>query len=126
VEASRRIHAVDRVLSARDLWLSLCAADIVAVPYQRHVGSSGIVARAARLGRPLLASDYGWVGEATTRYGLGEVVEAKSIDAIARGLERLVASGLTSTRTERSLPYVSFNTEEQFIARWMESIDREL
>ncbi len=118
----QRIHIVDRHLNAQDWWLAMCAGDVVGAPYPRHVGSSGIVARAAYLGRPLLASDFGWVGEATRRYGLGITVDATDPDDIARGIERLTSSEPPSTRSEQSAEYVQFNTAERFTSLWMQGI----
>jgi hypothetical protein len=47
------------------------------VPYQRHVGSSGVLIRAAQAGRPVIASDYGLVGAWTRKNQLGAAVNCE-------------------------------------------------
>lgn len=118
-DSTPSVMVLDQHLNEGQFWSALCAADILAATYQRHVGSSGIVARAAYLGTPLLASDFGWVGEATRRYGLGRTVNTSDAAAMVRAIEELVGSGRTSTRSELSAPFVEFNTPERFTETWV-------
>ncbi len=66
------------------------AADVVAAPYQKHVGMSGITVQAAAVGRPLLCSDYGLMGELTRQYQLGSTVDASSPRAIGEALTEML------------------------------------
>jgi len=61
-------------------------ADVVLAPYQNHVGSSGILVQAAAAAKPVLASDYGLLGEIVRQHRLGLTVEATKPAAIAEGL----------------------------------------
>lgn len=65
-------------------------ADVVLGTYQRHLGSSGILIRAAAAHTPILASDYGLLGVQTREHAVGLPVDAASPDAIAAGLTRLL------------------------------------
>ncbi|MBT9559347.1 MAG: glycosyltransferase [Myxococcales bacterium] len=67
-------------------WFEL--ADLVLVPYERHVGMSGILVRAAAAGRPVLADDFGLVGALTRQDGLGLSLDTSSPDAFASALAR--------------------------------------
>lgn len=67
-------------------------ADGVLAPYQRHVGSSGILLQAAAAGKPVLCSDYGLIGELTRRYQLGVVVDTTQPQQIAWGLTQLLTA----------------------------------
>jgi glycosyltransferase involved in cell wall biosynthesis len=58
-------------------------ADLVLALYQRHVGMSAILVRAAAAGKPVLASDYGLMGELVQRHQLGFVVDSSDATAIA-------------------------------------------
>lgn len=80
--AAPAVVTLDRFTTEWEFWASLQAADAVAVPYHRHVGSSGILARAAHLRKPVVASDYGWVGEATRRYKLGADTDVNDTDGL--------------------------------------------
>ena len=69
-------------------WFGL--ADIVLAPYQRHVGMSAILVRAAAAEKPVLADQFGLLGEVTRRRHLGVTVDAGNPEAIARGLRDLM------------------------------------
>ncbi len=120
--ADDRIIVVDRHLDDDEFWAALCSADALCATYVCHVGSSGIVARAAYLGTPLLSSDYGWVGKATQRYRLGVTADTRNADELGAAVEQITREELTSTRTEVSEPYVAFNTPQRFTDLWMQGI----
>lgn len=120
--ADDRIFIVDRHLDDDEFWAAMCSADVLCATYVRHVGSSGIVARAAYLGTPLLSSDYGWVGEATRRYELGTTADTTDLAALTAAVERLARSEPASTRSKVSEPFVAFNTPERFTDLWMRGI----
>lgn len=69
-------------------------ADLVLAPYQRHVGMSAILVRAAAAETPVLAADFGLMGEVTRRHHLGVTVDATDPDAIAIALEQLLSRSL--------------------------------
>lgn len=91
------------------------AADLVLAPYQRHVGSSGIVVRAAAAGRPVLSQDYGFQGEIVRRRRLGIVVDTTRPDAIARVLRMYTSTGLGSSFDENEARrFAEENTVDAF------------
>ena len=116
------ISVIDRVVSDDEFWTALCAADTICAPYPQHVGSSGIQVRAAAIGTPMLSSSYGWVGEATRRYGLGIDVDCTDIGAIVDALHARIDSDITSTSSDTSAPYVASNTEDGFKEAWTAKI----
>jgi glycosyltransferase involved in cell wall biosynthesis len=65
------VFLIDRFLTDREFVSFFSAADVVCMPYKEFVGSSGILIHAAAFGRPVLASDFGLVGELVKRHGLG-------------------------------------------------------
>ncbi len=65
-------------------------ADIVLAPYQRHVGMSGILLLAAAAQKPVLASDYGLIGQLVLSYQLGVTVDSTSAQNIAIKLQEVV------------------------------------
>jgi glycosyltransferase involved in cell wall biosynthesis len=65
-------------------------ADVILVPYQRHIGMSAILVRAAAAQKPVLASDFGLMGELTRHYGLGLAVDSTIPSEIAKGVTRFL------------------------------------
>ena len=113
---------LDRFLSSEEFWLAFCAADLIAAPYPAHIGSSGVIARAAYLGRPVITSRYGWVGEATRRYRLGVDVEVRDQRAFALALEGAIATAPSFAAHASSADFVAFNTPDNFQAQWTREI----
>jgi len=84
------ISVIDEFVPDNDVQAWFAAADVVAAPYQKHVGMSGITVQAAAVGRPLLCSDYGLMGELTRQRRLGCTVDASSPIEIGDALNRML------------------------------------
>ena len=82
-----QLRLEDRFIPEEDVQPLLAACDLVLLTYQRHVGSSGVLIRAAAAGIPVLATDYGVVGEQVRRHRLGITVDATDADSIRAVLE---------------------------------------
>jgi glycosyltransferase involved in cell wall biosynthesis len=112
-------------LSSARFQHALIASDWQAVPYIRHIGSSGILARAAAYERPVIASNWGWVGEATRRFDLGvqcdPLVPSSICDAVRVACE--TSARATSTKAR---PFREFNTEQRFVDEWKKALRREV
>lgn len=65
-------------------------ANVILAPYQRHVGMSAILVRAAYAQKPVLSSNYGLMGELTRSHRLGLAVDSTSPSEIAQGLTRFL------------------------------------
>lgn len=61
-------------------------SDLIVTLYQRHIGMSAVLVRAAAAGRPVLSSDYGLMGQLVKTKGLGQAVDAENSVAIADAL----------------------------------------
>lgn len=61
-------------------------SDLVITLYQRHIGMSAVLVRAAAAGKPVLSSDYGLVGQLVKTRGLGRVVASENPMAVADAL----------------------------------------
>lgn len=66
-------------------------ADVVLAPYQRFVGSSGVLMWAAGRGRPVISQDYGALGRLVREHRLGLTTDTTNPGALARAIERAVA-----------------------------------
>jgi len=73
----------DRRLGADELARLVGRSDVILAPYQRFVGSSGILMWAARTQRPVICQDYGLLGHLTRRHALGLTVDTTDAGALA-------------------------------------------
>jgi glycosyltransferase involved in cell wall biosynthesis len=83
----------DRRLNSGELTALVRQSDVVLAPYQRFVGSSGVLLWAALNGRPVLAQNYGLVGRLTRDHRLGVSVDACAPAEIAQEIARMVREG---------------------------------
>lgn len=83
----------DRRLDEAELVDLVRVSDVVLAPYQRFVGSSGVLLWAARAGRPVLAQEFGLVGRLTRDHGLGVSVDSSDPFELAREITNMVERG---------------------------------
>jgi glycosyltransferase involved in cell wall biosynthesis len=105
----------DRRLDHAELAALVRQSDVVLAPYQRFVGSSGVLLWAARAGRPVLAQEFGLVGRLTRDHGLGVAVDSSDPRRIAHGIERMVEHG-PATFIDRAAAarFVATQTPQRF------------
>lgn len=77
-------------------------ADVVLTPYQRHIGMSAILVRAAAAHKPVLSSNFGLMGGVVRRYQLGLAVDSTVPAELAKGMERCLTEDL-ETLGDRAL-----------------------
>ena len=80
----------DRYVPDETLQFYIDSADFILVAYQYHIGSSGVLIRAAEAGVPVLGSDFGLVGVQIIRNGLGLAVDSASAEALSMGIKQFV------------------------------------
>ena len=111
-----RLIIIDQYLSHELFCLGLNAADVICAPYPRHVGSSGIVVRAAAIGKPILASDYGWVGAVVSTFGLGGTCPVSNLDRFSNQIRDSLDNAASFRQTDDGYRFVRFHTISNFIA----------
>lgn len=90
-------------------------SDVILAPYQRHVGMSAILVRAAAAQKPVLGSNYGLMGEMTCRYELGLTVESTASEEIAKGISRFLVESPHNIGNQMKMKYFALqNTAEQY------------
>jgi glycosyltransferase involved in cell wall biosynthesis len=90
------IEIDDRRLSFNELAHTVEHCDVVLAPYQRFVGSSGVLIWAARMLRPVITQRYGLLCRLVREFGLGIAVDTTSPEALADAMEHAVRSGAKS------------------------------
>lgn len=88
-----RLHVDDRRLERAELEYLVARSDVVLAPYQRFVGSSGVLLWAANAGRPVLAQEYGLVGRLTRDHGLGLAANSSDPERLAAAITQMVERG---------------------------------
>ncbi len=61
-------------------------SDVILTTYQKHMGSSSALIRAALAKRPVLSSDYGLMGDVVRRRQLGLTIDTTQPEEIVRGI----------------------------------------
>ena len=117
-----RLILLNRYVGNDEFLASIAAADLVAVPYPRHVGSSGLLVRAAAAGRPILASDWGWVGWATRTHRLGTTCDVTNRNAFAAALRQALEAAPSHVSSPEADAFVAYHSEQNFIEHWLRGI----
>jgi glycosyltransferase involved in cell wall biosynthesis len=92
-------------------------ADVVLAPYQRHVGMSAILVRAAAAEKPVIAADFGLMGEVTRRYGLGLAIAADQPPSIAAAMRRMLEETTAIGDRVGMRTFAAHNTAERFASQ---------
>ncbi len=118
VEAGRIILRKGWV-SEESLNNAIRAMDIVCTPYPRHIGAASVVLRAAASHRPVLASDFGWVGKTVEKYNIGKAIPVSDNSVFSRSLKEFIEIRNTSTQYEDGFKELtSFHTPKHFCDQW--------
>jgi glycosyltransferase involved in cell wall biosynthesis len=75
------------------------AADFVLTLYRRHIGMSSIVVRAALSEKPLISSDFGYLGSLVKAEELGAVVNSESPNSISKALRQALRDEVSFSRS---------------------------
>lgn len=121
-EASVRREQPDLWLKVENRWLSSAEiaalvqrCDIVLAPYQRFVGSSGVLLWAAHAGKPLLTQDYGLLGRLVRDHGLGIAVDTGNPNDLATAIAGMITQNpQTLVDAKSAAAFVSQRTPETF------------
>lgn len=80
------IELNNKYLTEAEIAQEIVDASVLLMPYEDHVGSSGVLYWAATAGRPVIAQNTRLVGYLVTRYGLGQTVDVWNHQALANAL----------------------------------------
>ncbi|MBV9331088.1 MAG: glycosyltransferase [Alphaproteobacteria bacterium] len=87
------IGVEDRRIGDGELEALIDRADVLLAPYQRFVGSSGVLMWSARAGKPILTQDFGMMGELVREQRLGMAVNTMDRQAIADAIAGYLSTG---------------------------------
>jgi glycosyltransferase involved in cell wall biosynthesis len=87
------LHVEDRRVTSGELDVLVRRCDVVLAPYQRFVGSSGVLLWAARLGKPVLTQDFGLLGRLVKDHRLGLATDCCNPERLAEAMSDFVRTG---------------------------------
>jgi colanic acid biosynthesis glycosyl transferase WcaI len=87
------LHLEDRWLEDVEVAGLVQASDLVLAPYQRFVGSSGVLLWAAQARVPVLTQDYGLIARLVREHRLGVTADVTDPRVLAVAIARMVAEG---------------------------------
>jgi glycosyltransferase involved in cell wall biosynthesis len=111
--AARNIVSIDAFVTDDELISGINAVDVVAAVYRRHVGSASIVIRAAAAGKPVLGSDFGWIGHMIRKHGLGKVCNVSNGGSLVEGFGW--AFNNPASNVEKATAFAKQNSVDCFI-----------
>jgi len=112
----------DDYVAQRQFADAITSCDVLALPYRAQVGSSGLLVRAAAARRPVVTSNYGWLGECVRRFDLGATCDTSNPDQFAAAIAGALTRSSPLALTERAHRFVKFNTEANFKEVWTRQI----
>lgn len=87
------LHLEDRWLDEGEVAGLVQASDVVLAPYQRFVGSSGVLLWAAQAGVPVLTQDYGLIARLVRDHRLGVAADVTDPRILATAIARMATEG---------------------------------
>lgn len=121
VEATQRaphlmLRIEDRRLPDAELDSLIGDCDVVLAPYQRFVGSSGVLIWAAAHRKPVVTQNYGLLGHLVHRYRLGHTLDTRDPALLARGLSAIAARPeIATSDPSGTAAFLSGKTPEIFV-----------
>ncbi len=124
---SKRILLMNRYLSDEELNWVLCASDVVAATYLvGHSAPSGIINKAAVIGRPVLASRFGWSDYMVPEFGLGTLTDIADPQVLSRDVALALEQSNSYMQSSRSLRLRDYLSPHNFAASWTAGISARL
>ena len=113
----------NRRLASAEIVALVHRADVVLAPYQRFVGSSGVLLWAAKAGKPVITQDYGLLGQLTREYSLGLAVDTADPSVLAAAIAATVRRGVQSVGDADGMRrFVNVRTPDAFASSVLEGV----
>jgi len=120
-----RLVLVDRYVSDFEIAAAFLAGDVLVSPQPRHLGSSGTLVRAAAANRPIIASDFSWIGWATREFELGTAIDVTDTATFAAAIESAMKNSSEWRQSEPAARFAAYHTAHNQKAHWLVSLGRE-
>jgi glycosyltransferase involved in cell wall biosynthesis len=111
---SVEILQVDDFVSDQALDETIEHSDAILILYQRFIGSSGVLIRAALHKRPVLATTFGWIGATVRRHQLGPTMNPRDPKAIASAMTASLNGEYMNFSVESATRFASGHRPERY------------
>ncbi|TWB42953.1 glycosyltransferase [Nitrospirillum viridazoti] len=117
------IHLEDRRLTSGEINALIKEASVVLAPYQRFVGSSGVLLWAAQAGKPVLTQDLGLLGCLARTHRLGLALDTTDSEVLSKGIEYISESDTRSYfDQEAAANYIRHQSPQNFASEIFSSL----
>jgi len=89
------------------------ASDVVLMLYQKHIGMSSVLVRAAAVHKPVLLENFGILSSIAEKYQLGKLVQSKNSEKLKNDLLEVLHNGIRCDFQKQST-FANNNTPEAF------------
>jgi len=113
IDANPNIIKIDRYISDKEFFEYLDVADVIALPYLKHLGSSGIANRAIIRNKILVGNSFGYMGSLVEQYYRG-IIHSDEIGSLKEALEKSFGDIPEEADNIFVKDFSLFHTEEQF------------
>jgi len=117
-KGENKIVIRDEYVSDDQLQQAVVASDVVAVPYRDVERPSGIVSRAVAWGRPLLATDGGWLKWFVIKYKAGHLTNPQDPQQFGQDIKRALEASLKFKPSAESTEFSIFNSAAMYRDIW--------
>lgn len=116
-------HSIDRYLGEEELACCYAACDWVLLPYRNQSETSGVLIHAAAHARPVIASDYGWIGQSTRDHELGLLFRHTDTVSLAEQLAKVAKGDIHDWSAAGMERFADANSPESFqntlVTQWL-------
>jgi glycosyltransferase involved in cell wall biosynthesis len=119
-----QIIDVNTFIQDEDIQLYFQASDYILALYQKHIGMSGIMVRAAAAGKPLLTYNFGLMGKIVTDKQLGIVVDEYKKDDLYDKITFLLQNNEPIGDKNQMQAYAEINNEKHYAHTILTDIER--
>ncbi|MEM6468414.1 MAG: glycosyltransferase [Planctomycetota bacterium] len=121
--ACDRLLSRDQYVSEEDFTLSIIASDVVVAPYRSTDRPSGVVSRAVAWGRPIVATNSGWMRWVCESLNAGSTFQGGDTDELGKALTHSLEELDAFKISEQASRFAEYNTEENFKRLWKAGLD---
>ena len=121
-----KIVVIDRLLTTREMSIVIPAMDIVTTPYRDHLGSSGILLRAAAAHKPLLTANRHCMNHLVTKFGLGRTCNVRDHQEFSHSIEQAFQWFANFQQPEAAGRFLKFQSEANFLKAWTACLRKRL
>jgi len=120
-----QIVVVNKFISDREIKPYFDISYAVLLPYLKHAGMSAILVRAAGAQKPVLASEYGVLGQLVKVHNLGLTVKSESAYEIADAIKQLLNEKIYKNALDlkKASAFAQENTGERFAKTIFDNVE---